>query len=169
MTSITRSPTPERIRSLVEILETEDGMERQRARDELVTAGVAVVPLVAPLLGHPVARTRWEAAKTLATIADPACAPHLVAALQDKGADIRWLAAKGLARIGRPAFDPLLRELIHDADDPDLRHGVHHVLHDLRDAEARALIEPVWDSLNDGEPAASVTMAARRVLDALRE
>jgi HEAT repeat protein len=158
---------PDTVESLISTLQSEEGMARQNAREHLIAMGTAITPRMLPLLRHPVVHTRWEAAKVLAAVADPASTPDLVTALHDEGAGVRWLAAVGLAAIGRPAFVPLLNALIEDAEDPDLRHGVHHVLHDLRDPALRALVAPVWRSLNAGDPPAATCIAAQRVLDTL--
>ena len=74
---------------------------------------------------------RWEAAKSLSDIADPAAAPALVQALEDPETGVRWLAAEGLIRMRSACLQPLLHALTERADSVWLRDGAHHVLHDL--------------------------------------
>jgi len=74
---------------------------------------------------------RWEAAKALSQIANPASIQALLEALSDKTFEVRWMAAEGLIRIGRKAVIPLLEALVEHSDSYWLREGIHHVLHDM--------------------------------------
>jgi HEAT repeat protein len=96
------------IASLVSALADGDGSIRQQAREALVQVGPPAVPALAAALGSHQAQVRWEAAKALHDLADPASAGALVTALEDQSFDVRWLAAEGLALLGRKALEPLL-------------------------------------------------------------
>jgi HEAT repeat protein len=95
---------PETIDLLVVELGNKDGFVREQARLLLVYIGEpAVVPLIEALSDRR-KQVRWEAAKALSDIADPASAPALVEVLKDRVFDIRWLAAVGLIAIGRAGY-----------------------------------------------------------------
>jgi HEAT repeat protein len=155
------------IDSLVVALASPDRVTRQTARATLVGLGhPAVAPLI-PLLDDPHDHVRWEAAKSLSEIADPAAAEALVKTLEDRDAGVRWLAAEGLIRMRRAGLKPLLQALIERPDSPWLREGAHHVLHDLARIGLDEGVLPVLTALEDIEPTATVPGAARRALDTL--
>jgi HEAT repeat protein len=133
----------------------------------LVDIGSPAVPPLIELLGARNKQVRWEAAKALAAIADPAAAGALVKALEDKDFDVRWVAAEGLINIGREGIVPLLRTLIERSDSPWLRQGAHHVLHDLAVGDLEEMLKPVVDSLQDVESAIEAPIAAKAILDRL--
>lgn len=163
------SPDIAAIPSLIADLAGKDGMVREKARRSLVgIGGPAVAPLV-EALNDPNEQLRWEAAKALGQIADPAAAPALVEALTDKVFDVRWLAADGLIAVGRAALVPLLEALMEHSNLPRMRLSAHHVLHDLahKDPELKELLRPVLVALDDIEPSLEVPWAARSVLEAL--
>ena len=91
------------IDSLVAALASPDRVTRQTARETLVDLGHAAVGPTIPLLNDRNDHVRWEAAKTLAEIGDPAAAEALVKTLEDRDAGIRWLAATGLITCAGPA------------------------------------------------------------------
>lgn len=158
----------ERVDLLIVKLAGNKGRERERARWALVDIGSPAVASLIKLLGNPGKQVRWEAAKALAAIADPAAAEALVAALEDNVFDVRWLAAEGLINIGREGLVPLLRALIERSDSPELRTGAHHVLHDLDAGALKDMLQPLLDSLEDVEPAIETPLAAKAILDRLR-
>lgn len=156
------------IEELIAKLGHKDGMTRRHAREKLVDMGGDTTPHLLPLLERRRDKVlRWEAAKALSALADPASAPALVSALTDEDPDVRWLAAEGLAALGRPALRLLARALIDDCDRPNLREGVHHVLHNLHDHELRKTTTPLYDVLSGIESSADVIIAAERVLEEL--
>ncbi len=73
-------------------------------------------------------RVRWEAAKALGQINNPAGAQALVKTLEDRDFDVRWLAAEALIALGSEAAVPLLEALIKRSKSPVLREGAHHIL-----------------------------------------
>jgi len=147
-------------------LSSHNGVERQSAREHLVSMGGPAVPHLIKCLSDPRRRVRWEAAKALGEIAHPISATALVGALEDKDGDVRWLAAVGLAAIGREGLRPLLAALIEHSDSDWLREGAHHVCHDLAKSADGRIAKPVLDALNAEEPELTVPGAAYSALAA---
>jgi HEAT repeat protein len=154
---------------LVAKLAGSDGEERERARRLLVAIGSPAVARLVESLESPKKQVRWEAAKALADMADPAAAEALVKALEDKIFDVRWLAAEGLIKLEQVGIVPLLKALLEHSDSPWLRIGAHHVLHDLvvKDLNLKELLQPIIDSLEDPESAIETPLIAKTVLDKL--
>ena len=151
---------------LIAALNSENGGERQQARQALIDLGRPAVPaLIEMLEKSPVQHARWEAAKALGEIADPRAAPVLARTLEDREFDLRWLAAKGLIAIGPMALPPLLLALEHKANLVVLREGAHHVLSSLAKQGYEAQAMPVIRALDGIEPTAHVPRVARDVLD----
>ena len=75
----------------------------------------AVIPLLRTLK-NPIEHVRWEAAKTLDAIGDPAAADALVEALDDASDDVRWVAAQALIALGWDAAKQVLISLLRNAD-----------------------------------------------------
>ncbi len=157
----------ETIKSLVADLGSQEGQVRVRARRFLVAiGGQGVKPLVKALASKS-EWVRWEAAKTLGQIGDPATVQALVKALEDKMFDVRWLAAEGLISIGREALVPLLRALIEHPDSLWLREGVHHVLHDVDKEDINEILQPVLAALEGFEPSVEAPLAIKTALSTL--
>ena len=116
------------IRELIITLSGKDGLARKRARDQLVEIGSPAVPSLLPLLSDKQTHVRWEAAKALSEIGDPAAAPELVRALEDNDPGIRWMAAEGLIRAEQAGLPPLLERLMEHGESIRLREGADHVL-----------------------------------------
>jgi HEAT repeat protein len=156
------------VNSLIARLTCEDGVERQIARQRLVSIGEPAVPSLIRCLSDPRRQARWEAAKALRGIRDPISATALVNALEDKDFGVRWVAAAGLSALGRDALWPLLSALLERPDSDELRHGVHHVCHDLVQTEVGPIVRPVLKALNQLEPEIAVPQAAYDALNRLR-
>jgi len=155
------------IGALIADLGSRDGVVRVRARKSLVAVGKrALDPLCEALLSKK-ETVRWEATKAIGQIGDPAAAPWLVQALEDRAFDVRWLAAEALIAIGKEAVVPLLQALIKHADSIWLRDGAHHVLHDLIEKDHDAVLKSVLDALEDVEPSLEVPNVAWSALRAL--
>ena len=112
---------------------------------------------------------RWEAAKALSQIANPASIQALLEALSDKEFDVRWLAAEGLIRIGRKVVGPLLETLVEHSDSLWLREGIHHVLHDMNRGNLDKTLRPVLTALEGTEPSLEAPLAARGALNVLKK
>lgn len=152
---------------LIAKLAARDGRERERARWSLVAIGSPAVADLIELLEAANEQIRWEAAKALADIADPAAADALVKALEDKVFDVRWLAAEGLINLGQVGIVPLLKALIERSDSPWLRDAAHHVFHDIAVGELEELLEPIMDSLEGAEAVIETPLIAKAILDKL--
>jgi len=112
---------------------------------------------------------RWEAAKALGQIGNPAAAEALVRTLEDEMFDVRWLVAEALVTVGREALVPLLHALVERADSEWLREGAHHVFHDLArgKSDLSGVLQPVLAALEDIEPVLEVPLAAKEALNKL--
>jgi HEAT repeat protein len=156
------------IEPLLAQLASRDGIQRRKARERLVDIGKPAIPHLMSVLQSPLERSRWEAAKALGEMREPAAAPALVQALEDEESAIRWLAATGLIRMGRACLGPLLEALEGRSNSVWVREGAHRVLHFLiRDGVADEAI-PVLEALEDIEPAVEVPIAAYHALKKLR-
>jgi HEAT repeat protein len=157
------------IKMLVNGLCSEDGLVRVRARKRLVALGNQAVRPLKKLLASKREWVRWEAAKALGQIGDPAAAQALIKALEDKMFDVRWLAAEGLISMGNKALVPLLEAIRERPDSFWLREGVHHVLHDINNGKLTEIIRPVIMSLEGFEPSVEAPPAIKRALEALNK
>ena len=157
------------IESLVTDFASRDGGVRVAAREALVDIGRPAVGALVRTLADSRTQLRWEAAKTLGAIADPAAAEALALALNDRVFDVRWLAAEGLIAIGREAIVPVLRVVINCADSPFCRSGSHHVLHNRarRDEDLRETLAPVLAALDGVAPSVEVPLAAETAIAVL--
>ncbi len=156
------------IRSLVETFDTPSGPAHRRARERLATIGSAAVGPLVEALSSPSEHVRWDAARTLNRIGDPAAAPALVRALDDDSFGVRWLAAEGLAHMGPAALVPLLQELAAHFN-RSWMDSAHHVLRLLEDTGVSGLLAPVIAAIDDVEPEVEVPVAAQEVLDKLEK
>ncbi len=156
------------IAALVKEFASPDAIEREVARKSLAAIGKPAVHALVEALSNPNDQVRWEAAKALTCIADPAAVPALVAALGDERTGVRWLAAEALAAQGRASLDAVLKALTDPARVSWLREGAHHVLHELTRRESTEWLKPVLKALEDFEPGLTVPLAALGALRALR-
>jgi len=149
---------------LVADLSNDSPVVREMARETLVALGKpAVGPLVEALFDRN-PQVRWEAAKALGCIHDPAAAP----AMGDKRFGTRWLAAEGLVALGPSALEPLLKALIEPDNAVLLGEGAHHVLHELSNKGLGPWLSEVMTTLKGREPQMAVPLAAFAALKALR-
>jgi len=149
-------------------LASNDAVERQRARNTLVEVGSSAVSGLLAALGDKQQHVRWEAAKTLAKIADPAASETLVQALGDEDSDVRWVAGEALIALKRDAVKPVLNALTKSQDSEGLYKSAHHVLHDLsQHSDLGPLLAPVLKALDQSQPEIAVPVAAQRALENL--
>lgn len=155
------------LQTLIAALAHDDPVDRHRARETLVAIGRSAVKPLTELLSDARPHVRWEAAKALGPIGDPAAASALVNALEDNDGDVRWLAAAGLIRLGCSGLHPLLVALQDRADSDYLRDGAHHVFHDLVGRVPFGLARSMLAALDQPEPEMVVPQAAYEALKAL--
>jgi HEAT repeat protein len=155
------------IRSLVIDLGSKDGLVRVRARRAIVTIGSKAIPALEEALKSENQWLRWEAAKALGQIGDPAAVQALIKALEDVMFDVRWLAAEGLITIGIQALKPLMQQLAQNSDSLWLREGVHHILHDIHKKDIQSATQPVLQALEDVEAPLEVPFAVESALKSL--
>ncbi|MCC6385899.1 MAG: HEAT repeat domain-containing protein [Dehalococcoidia bacterium] len=122
------SPDPAVVAAYVGQLRSDSPRRRREAREALAATGSAATAQVVGALETGNDGLRWEAARVLADLHDPASAGALASALMDDDAGVRWLAAEALIAIGPACLLPLLRLLLRRSDSAWLREGVHHVL-----------------------------------------
>jgi HEAT repeat protein len=150
---------------LVADLGSKNAGQRRDARAALVQIGAGAVPALLSALDAPQQHVRWEAAKSLTEIAEPAAAERLIAALGDKDPDVRWVVGVALIALGRDAVKPLLTTLTKSDLRDSVYQGAHHVLHDLaKRTELTSVLEPVLKALAQPEPEVAVPLAAIEVL-----
>jgi HEAT repeat protein len=155
---------------LIALLGHEKGWVRHHARELLVAMGESAVDDLMEALKNKNEDVRWEAAKALGQIGDVRAANALVKVLNDKNFGIRWLAAEALIRMGYDALNPLLLELMEHPDALWLRQGAHHVLNDLvKKRGFSKQVIPLLDALEGSEPALTVPLAAKSLLDVIAE
>jgi HEAT repeat protein len=143
---------------------------RHQAREQLVSMGVAVLPVLYQKLSSPDWHVRWEAAKALGEIGDPGAGEMLVALLQDDDTSVRWAAMGSLIDLGRGGLRPALEALTRDFQSTRLREGVHHVLHTLHNRGKLTGVETeVFKALEGTAPGVQAAWAANRALIAERD
>jgi HEAT repeat protein len=160
------------IDTLIKQLSDKEGQVREKARLILVDTGKEATLPLTKLLTDKDKQTRWEAAKALEAIADPAAIPALIKTLEDNIFDIRWLAAEALVGIGPDCIKPLLEAVSTGAKNLFLREEARHVFkYILRDNpkanELIAILKPVVDALNGSAASVEAPCVARTALDKL--
>jgi HEAT repeat protein len=156
------------LRSLVNLLTSNDGFVRTCSRNSLIKIGSEAVPVLVEALVSKEVLKRWEAIKALSRIGDPLALNSLVVAMDDKVFDVRWVAAEGLIAIGNQSVEPLLDLIIKQPDSIRLREGVHHVLYALNKEQPNEILKPVIDALESPEASLQIPWAAEKALKSLR-
>lgn len=165
----TESPDRPTIETRIEQLASHDVLIVQPAREALVTWAGAAVPALLRALHNNDAQIRWEAARVLGEIGDPASAPALVNALMDDDFVVRWIASEALTHLGATSLVPLLRALETNSSSVWLRKGAHRVLRVQASGQLAPALDPVLRALDDVEPALAVPIACAHALDALAQ
>jgi HEAT repeat protein len=155
---------PEQLTKLVELLASDDATVRMGAREKLVEDGghQVVRALVSELLDHR-DHVRWEAAKALHAIADPAAASALLNAIDDNNEDVRWVASEGVIALKRIGMLAVLHGLIRRSDSPEFCKSAHHILRELQ-SENPEVVATVLAALSGPEPPVSTPIAALKAL-----
>jgi len=157
------------LESLIDALRSKNAAEREQARERLILLGhAAVIPLLHSLKDHD-EHVRWEAAKALAGIADPAAAEALAETLDDESAGVRWTAGEALIVIGWEGAKQVLVSLLRKSDSTSLCTAAHHVLSHFARHKSGEFLKPVLERLQGVEPAVSVPLAALTALGHLRK
>ncbi len=157
--------TSDRIEDLVEQLRCDDGVVRIRARESLVEIGSAAVPAICKLADAEKDVVRWECAKTLSEIGDPASIDTLIRLLEDSEEGTRWDAAVGLIKVGKSTVVPLLRAIIHRSTDYTIIDGARHVVHEFIRTSWGAPLKPLYEALNSTSARESAPVEADKALD----
>jgi hypothetical protein len=159
-----------KLQSLMKMLESRDGLIRQKARLALVEMGdSAVIPLAEALRHSTLDQTRWGAAKALGEIVDIRSIPALVNALDDTDADVAWLAGMALKKFEKAAWMLLLQKLIETGvDSIRLRNGVRHVFSNQKEAGFNDLLEELRTALEDTALPESGGVVAGEILKRMR-
>jgi HEAT repeat protein len=147
-----------------------DPRSRHEVRKQLVSMGVSVLPMIYQKLTAPAWHVRWEAAKALGEIGDPAAGEMLVGLLQDDDTSVRWAAMGSLIELGRGSLRPVLEALTRDFQSARLREGVHHILHTFFNRGKLTGVEAeVFRALEGAAPSIQAAWAANKVLIAERD
>jgi HEAT repeat protein len=163
----TKHADAETIDALIGDLNSKDGLVRVRARLALVAISRKAVDSLAKALDSKDQVCRWEAAKALGQIGDPAAITILIQSLEDEIFDVRWLASEGLIGIGRPVLAPLLHRLIKRPESIWLREGAHHILHGIYTEDTALILKSILDALESDETSLQIPLAAKVALDKL--
>jgi hypothetical protein len=148
------------VKNSIGLLSSSDDLARTEAFKSLIAIGMPAVPLLVDALKNSNCLVRWEAAKALGTIGDPATAPALVQALEDEKFEVRWRAAEGLTKMKVNGLKLLLQALTKDAESVFLREGAHHVLSIMARDGLRNCLLPVLTALECSWPSFEVPVAA---------
>jgi len=166
----TQQPIDADLKSLMKMLESKDGMIRQKARLALVEMGdPAVIPLSEALMHSKLDQTRWGAAKALGVIVDPRSIPALVNALDDTDSDVAWLAGLALKKFEKAAWKILLQKLIESGvDSVRLRNGTRHVFSGQKEEGFNDLLEELMTALEDTSLPEASAIVATEILKRMR-
>jgi HEAT repeat protein len=148
-------------------LESRAGPDRERARRALIALGSPAVPALCQALRHSDEKVRWEAAKALGELGDPAAAPALVETLSDPSFAVHWLAARALVALREDALLPLLHVLASGSGPDRLWAGAHHVIGAFPKAVRTPELERLLQTLDGPEPEIEAPQAALLALRAL--
>ncbi len=156
--------------SLMNLLASENGATRMKARKSLVALGKPAVPsLTRTLQNSKEDHVRWEAAKTLGAIGDVRSIPALVSALEDSDQGVVWLAAEALGKFKKIAWPPLLRALVKsEKDSVSLRLGAHHVLRKQKEDGFNDLLSTLRTALESSTASESTPFAASNLLKRMK-
>lgn len=147
-------------------LDSSDSELRQSARKSLTKFGKPAVPALAEALGSASEMRRWEAAKSLEAICDPAAVPALVEALTDD-TSVKWVAGDALIALNEKAVPEVLHALIKDP--AEFRDGACFVLHHLAsdNEDLRDTLTPVVHALKSLDSSMTVPVEALEALSKL--
>jgi HEAT repeat protein len=148
------------IESLVALLDSNNPVEREQARESLISSGRAAVVPVLQQLKKGNQRSGWEAAKILGAIGDPAAASALTELLDHEDHDIRWVAAESLIALGREGLRQVLMALLSKADSIWVQKSAHHVVSRFVKDRSYQFLNPLLSAFDAFEPAVAIPHAA---------
>jgi sporulation protein YlmC with PRC-barrel domain len=157
------------ITSFITMLGNNDAPTRLEARKKLIAMGSSAVPVLITALSNCNDHIRWEAARALGEIQDPASIKNLVQALEDQNVDVRWAAAESLIKFKQKAVTPTLMMLVQDFNSIWLREGARYVLRRLK--KRGYLHSPgsqVLNALDGPVPEVEAPWAAKSALEELK-
>jgi len=159
------------LKSLMRMMDSKDGLIRQKARIALVEMGdSAVIPLAERLAQSKLDQTRWGAAKALGELADVRSLPALVNALDDTNTDVAWLAGMALKKFEKTAWKPLLQQLVESGvDSVRLRNGARHVFSGQKEEGFNDLLEELMTALEDTALPEAGAIVATEILKRMRK
>jgi HEAT repeat protein len=133
--------------------------------DEPSSSSDSPLTLLISRLHSPDKRIRWDVAKALGDVGDPAAAEALVQMLLDEDHSVRWAAIGSLNNMHRSAVRPLLVSLTQNFQSPRLREGAHHVLRTLHHRGSLNNLETeVLHALEGTAPGIQAAWAANNAL-----
>lgn len=157
------------VAALMQQLTSDNPTERIKAREQLAEIGSVAVPELVAALDDSRQHVRWEAAKTLVSLADSSSAAKLVDTLGDDDVEVRWVAGEALIAIGGDCVDEVCDGIIRTRDSEDFYKAAHHVLRELaKKPKLQAMLSPLVAAFNAAEPQIAVPVAAEVVLESIR-
>jgi len=152
----------QRLTDLIEVLGSDDGLKRKRARETLALLGEPAVLRLRELLSSGNKRIRWEAARGLAAMVDPGYVQAFVELLGDAHSEVRWLAGSGLISLGPRSVVPVLKSLIQHPDSLGHQQVARRVLRGLSadNDVLREIVGPVIGTLDHPDPVVIASKAA---------
>ena len=157
------------IGGLVKSLFSNNGIERQRTREVLVSIGQPVLEYLDEIVSSNNLAARWEAVKAIGQIKETDGIPLLLRALNDEEFEIRWLAAEGLVEMGELVLVPLFEALIENYQSVFFRQGVHHILNEMKIQGRYGDPSDLLPLLKDPKAETFLPIEAKKELDRLRQ
>ena len=157
------------LRQLLEDLEDFDHQVREQARHKLVSLGKGAMPILSEAVLSDNPNLRWQAAKVISLLDDPAVIPDLLEIIEENPHfGVRWAASDGLIHLGREALVPLFQHLMDHPDSVWLRESALHILHSLRDRNVESdAINTMITALTDILPEVEIPRAGLKALELL--
>ena len=155
---------------LMDMLATNDGMIRQKAKASLVALGrPAASSLSRALQNSKSNQVRWDAAEALGAIGDTKSIPSLVRALADEDSDATWLAAKALSNFKTTAWPPSPRVLMTSGPTSELLYqGAHQVPLNQKDIGFNDLLATLMTASERRALSESAIIAASDILERMK-
>ncbi len=156
------------IRELIQALSSSEPSARQQACHDFVAFGWRALRPLLEALADESERVRWDVARALSQMGDPATAPALVGMLEDESFAVRRLAAEALARMGLAGLPPLLHALERQTN-WRLREGALFALRGTVEMGLSSYVALVLECLEEERPMSELARAVRITLYALGE